>query len=183
MDTSLTASGGPARFTVVRAVSDDWATIRAVRLAALADSPSAFGSTLSRELEFDEARWRRWAESSAVFIAVRDGGALGEGGVPCGMAGGVAADVPGERLLVAVWVEPGARGHGVSSLLLDGVERWALADGARCVRLWFTRGNDPARRLYARRGYVETGRSKALPSAPGLVEDEMMLILASSTVA
>lgn len=155
---------------VARASDDDWATVRELRLAALADSPSAFGSTLSREREFEESRWRSWVSSAAVFVAIGDG-------VPCGMAVGVPGEIGEERMLVAVWVQPQWRGRGSAGLLLESVEQWARGEGARRVRLWLTRGNGAARRLYARRGYVDTGQAKALPSDPEKLEDEMVLIL------
>ena len=172
MNAASTAPDSLPAFTVARAVGDDWADVRAVRLTALAESPSAFGSTLRREQGFDEARWRTWATSAAMFLARRDGEV-------CGLAGGVAGDGPGERLLVAVWVHPDARGQGASSLLLESVEQWARRDGAHSLRLWLTRGNIPAHQLYARRGYVETGRTQALRSNPELLEDEMRLDLLS----
>lgn len=156
--------------TVGRATSDDWAAIRDVRLAALAESPSAFGSTLARESEFDEDRWRSWAGTAAVFIATGDG-------VPCGMAVGVPGETGEDRMLVAVWVRPQWRGQGASGLLLESVERCAREGGARRIRLWLTRGNVPARRLYERRGFVDSGRAKALPSNPELLEDEMVLLV------
>jgi len=43
---------------VERITGDDWEHLRAVRLGALADSPSAFGSSLEREQQYDEERWR-----------------------------------------------------------------------------------------------------------------------------
>ena len=154
----------------MRVSGDDWAAVRAVRLAALAESPAAFGSSLSREQEYGEDRWRAWTTSAAVFL-------LTEGGEP----GGVAASVgggPGEaRALVSVWVQPAWRGQGRVQLLLERVEEWAREQGARRLELWLTRGNLPARRAYERRGYVGTGRSKPLPSNPELVEDEMVLDL------
>jgi hypothetical protein len=51
-----------------------------VRLAALANAPEAFASTLARELALDEAEWRRHAVDSFTFIAWR-------AGKPVGLAG------------------------------------------------------------------------------------------------
>lgn len=156
---------------VVRATGDDWAAVRGVRLAALADSPSAFGSSLAREQQYDESRWRSWATTATVFLLTGDG-------EPCGMAAGLTAGPEDARHVVAVWVRPDRRGLGGADLLLDSVEQWARGEGARRVELWLTRGNLPARRTYARRGYADTGRSKPLPSNPDLLEDEMALHLA-----
>ncbi|HEY5845276.1 MAG TPA: hypothetical protein VIT42_00650 [Microlunatus sp.] len=37
---------------------EQWADLRALRLAALADEPAAFWATLAEEAAFDESRWR-----------------------------------------------------------------------------------------------------------------------------
>src|SRR6476660_4862023 len=45
---------------VGRGRADEWEALREIRLAALADSPDAFGSTLVEERDADEVRWRGW---------------------------------------------------------------------------------------------------------------------------
>ena len=149
---------------------DDWAHLRAVRLAALADSPSAFGSSLEREQQYDEERWREWSRNVATFLAFRDG-------VPIGIVGGMAGDTSEERSLVAMWVDPDHRNTGVASALLDAVRSWARDAGATRLTLWVTRTNDPAATLYRRAGFTPTGDSKPLPSNPLLTEDKLMLEL------
>jgi hypothetical protein len=55
-----------------RAQAADWETLRQLRLAALADAPDAFASTLEAEVAHPDEVWRQRAEegpTSASFIA------------------------------------------------------------------------------------------------------------------
>lgn len=52
-------------------------------------------------------------------------------------------------------------GRGLGSSLLAAAEEAAAARGAGWLTLEVREDNAPARRLYARRGYAETGRSEA----------------------
>jgi GNAT superfamily N-acetyltransferase len=164
------ASAAADGLVVSRASEEQWSAVRAVRLAALTESPSAFGASLQREQEYDEPRWREWVRSAAVFLVWADD-------VPVGLAAGVPGETDESRKLVAVWIDTGWRGRGASPKLLDGVESWARAGGAQILQLWLTQGNVPARQVYERFGFVDTGRSKPLPSNPALQEDEMVLRL------
>jgi GNAT superfamily N-acetyltransferase len=110
---------------------------------------------------------------AAVFLAIVDG-------TPVGMAAGRPGDSSEEREIVSVWVDPSCRGRAIASKLLIAVLNWADAEGCERVRLWMTRGNEPARRVYERQSFEATGRSKALPNCPQLIEDE--LVLARGTV-
>ena len=61
---------------------EDWPTWREMRLRALADSPSAFGSTYTREVAFTEQDWRRRLAGDGVCVLVEDDG------LPVGMGAG-----------------------------------------------------------------------------------------------
>lgn len=123
---------------------DEGLRLRALRLRALADSPSAFGSTLAREEAFAEAVWRQRAT----------GGALGENRVTCvaeeggrwiGMATGILRDADDfQAELVGMFVEPAGRGRRVGVTLVEAVSGWARSRGLACLHLHVTSTNQAA---------------------------------------
>lgn len=161
---------GHAVAIVKQATEHDWRQLRLVRLSALADSPSAFASSLDEEERFTEADWREWARSSRVFIAVADS-------APVGVVGAFRGDSPEERTLVALWVHPDHRGGGVASALVSHVEDWGRQDGAERLTLWVAQGNEPATSLYESHGFEWSGKRKRLPSSPEVEEQQMLLTL------
>jgi ribosomal protein S18 acetylase RimI-like enzyme len=134
---------------------DDWRAWRELRLAALAETPHAFGSRLA-DWQGDGDREQRWRDRLAVpgsynVIAVLDG-------QPAGMASGVPAeDSGGAAELISMWVSPAARGRGVGDHLVRAVEDWARQAGARVLKLAVAEGNDGAIALYRRCGFADTG--------------------------
>ncbi len=154
-------------FAIRRVSEDEWELIRAVRLAALKDSPDAFWAIYDEEAAFDEARWRDFM-GSAWFVAEADG-------TPIGIAAGIDRFVadPNDRMLISMWVAPDARGAGVGRALVDAVLKWARADGAAGLRLWVLSGNSSAEKLYLSCGFVPTGLTEPLPRDPSLIEAEM----------
>ncbi len=148
--------------------ADDWELMRDVRLSALAEAPSAFGSTYARELAFTEERWRgRISERSVTFLAHDDPAAA----APAGLAGVYVED--GTADLVSMWVRPSSRGRHVGEALVEAAARWAAARGFAALFLWVTASNAAARRLYERCGFTATGESQPLPSDPSLPEIRM----------
>ncbi|MCX6519057.1 MAG: GNAT family N-acetyltransferase [Actinobacteria bacterium] len=163
---------------------DEARVLRAVRLAALADTPAAFGSTLERELAFDDTDWTDRAiggsagDQRCTFLAWHDDGRV------VGIVGGYRLD-PAEGAptsqavdLVSMWTDPAVRRAGIGAALVDAVIDWARAGGAARVELWVTRGNDPAQRLYESMGFVVTGDHQPLPSDP--CKDEIRMVLTLS---
>jgi len=142
--------------------SADGRLLKATRLAALLDTPSAFGSSYEAEAPQSDVRWAELAaeraegRDHATYFAL-DGDAV------VGLVGGHRS-ADGERVdLVSMWTDPSARGRGVGDVLVDAVVEWA--DGSP-VELWVTRGNDAALRLYERCGFAVTGDVQPLPSDP-----------------
>jgi GNAT superfamily N-acetyltransferase len=166
-----------SRMISVRQVTaDDWELMRDVRLAALAEAPSAFGSTYAREAAFTEAQWRgRFSERSVAFFAYdsADGtpGGRTAGASPAGVAGVYIEDTVPD--VVSMWVRPACRGRGVGEALIEMTADWTTARSFPVLYLWVTETNAPARRLYARCGFAPTGESQPLPSDPSLTEIRM----------
>ena len=165
-----------------RAHPDEWAAVREVRLAALADAPDAFASTLRREACRDEPQWRSRIAASPWFLAWRAGRPAGVvAAVPDQPASGPAAARPCGWHLVSMWVSPQARGHGVADLLVGAVIDHAHAAGAPRVTLWVALGNARARAFYQRMGFAPTGRRQAYPrdGAAPLDEEELARLVRS----
>ena len=148
--------------------------MRSLRLRALADAPDAFGTTsdeASREPpEYWEGRARTGAGSDTTIIVI-----AAECERWLGMARG---DDEGERPpvveIASVWVDPSKRRSGVAQAMLAAIERWANDRGAAALHLWVTDTNSPARALYARLGFVDTGQTA--PVRPGSALREMLMV-------
>ncbi len=152
---------------VRKAVSGDEPILRRLRLAAMTDSPEAFGSSYEREAARTSDDWARWIANGSTFLAESTAG------VPNGLAAAIPdRDDRAVVHLMAMWVGPDARGTGAADALIAAVVRWARAHGARTVRLAVEKQNARARRVYARNGFAATGRETA-GTRPGMIEVEM----------
>jgi ribosomal protein S18 acetylase RimI-like enzyme len=132
---------------------DDWSEWRAVRRAALAQDPAAFGATLAQwSGDGDtEQRWRdrlglAGAQHALAFVD----------GEPAGQAGLLAWD-DGVLELTAMWVAPAARRLGAGRALIEVLADAAFHAGAGALRLAVFAGNEAAERVYRSAGFEPSG--------------------------
>ena len=104
---------------------NDWREFSHVRLKALQTDPNVFGSNYEKESKQTEAEWRDFLQSKdlAVFM-------IFDGDEPIGMTG-VAVwredETKKTALLWGSWLEPHARGKGLSNLMYESRIEWAKA--------------------------------------------------------
>ena len=159
--------------TVRRVRVDEGPVLKAIRLAALLESPSAFGSTHAAEVDRPDDHWTSRASlgaagrQSAIYLAIADQSVVG-------IAGGYRPDPAGSSIeLVSIWVSPTQRRSGIAAKLVQAVIDWASEINATSVELWVTRGDDAAVTLYEAAGFRPTDEYQPLPSDPCKDEQRM----------
>ena len=158
---------------IARLGERDWSVYRDLRLASLAESPSAFGSQLAAEQSRTEAEWRNRLKHRAQFAAWKEGRAVG--------MVGCLLEVDSVMDLVSMWVAPPERGTGVADLLIGSVVAEARSHGCQTLVAWVSNGNEPAERLYRRHGFARTGRLQPVDAAwPGRGQEFEMARAVSS---
>lgn len=126
---------------------------RDMRLAALKESPHAFGSTYESAIERSAESWQVQADSTvlgpdrATFIAF-------SGDTPVGISA-LYRDDGGAEVgeVLQVWVAPAYRGRGVAVDLMDALFAWAGENGYRRVVATIAAGNDRALAFYRKYGF------------------------------
>jgi ribosomal protein S18 acetylase RimI-like enzyme len=141
--------------TIRRLLPEDRELYRDLRLRAMADAPTAFGSTYEREAGLTDQEWaqRLAPEGFPAFVCTVDDVAVGLVGY------GPSVDDPSIAYLFSMWVDPAARGTGAADALVAEVLRHSAGQGCTVVRLHVTEGNDRAERLSERHGFGRTGES------------------------
>jgi RimJ/RimL family protein N-acetyltransferase len=160
-------------YRVHRVRAEDWARIRTLRLAALADTPIAFVERYEDAAAAPDTEWQFRAARAArdpnmqVLAVNADGEWVGM------MSAFVPEDRARRAKLVGVWVHPDHRGRvaGVAQLLLDAVLDWARDEvGVDRIDLQVTQTNTRAIAFYLRNGFVRNGRDEPYPLDRSLIE-------------
>lgn len=128
--------------------ADEVTRFRTLRLAALRDTPEAFGTTHAEASTWTDARWTELFASIVVFVAVVEGEDVG---MVRGGSEGVSARIG------SLWVRADARRMGVASALLSAVTSWATSEGYERIGLQVGEYQAAARRLYERAGFSAVG--------------------------
>jgi ribosomal protein S18 acetylase RimI-like enzyme len=143
-----------------------------VRLRALSDTPSAFGSTYARESQFTDADWLQRAANLGTPRSI--GYLAHHQNEYCGIAAAFLNEqTPQHAELVSMWVAPEHRRTNTGRLLVNAIESWARSREAYTLQLMVTSGNLTAISFYQRLGFIKTGRTEPYPNDPTLIEYEM----------
>lgn len=154
----------------------EWQLLRELRLAALQDAPTAFGSTYAAECDLTDAQWqdraKLWTASgrSTAFIAL-----AGDNGVGLVSVTLDADSPPTNRLtrVYSMWVAPSARSQGVGRALMTHVLAWAERMHSPTTKLHVTSTNTAAVNLYQSIGFSPTGHREPHRAYPDLEMLEM----------
>ena len=145
---------------------------RKIRLTALRESPSAFGSTYESAVQRSPRSWQEQADSTAqgsdraTFIAFSGDSPVGIGALYRNEGG---TDV-GEML--QVWVAPEYRGQGVANQVMEAALTWASENGFRTVIATVANGNTRALRFYLKHGFqLANGSTLDGPDDPVLIKE------------
>lgn len=145
----------------------DWMHLKRVRLAALLDTPTAFGVSYSTAANYSDEQWKERASSTRTefWLAFKDH-------TPVGMIG---AAVSGTHRynLIGMWIEPSARGSGVASRLVDAVKRRAIEKGHDRVFLDVSPDNTRAAHFYLKQGFSFINEWEPLESHPHILVQTM----------
>lgn len=156
---------------------EEWETYRELRLAALAESPDAFGSTLAAEQTRSPAQWRdRLAAAQASggdlpLVALMEELAVGL------VWGKVDATDAALINVFQMWVAPAQRARGIGKALLGQVIAWAESINAKALQLGVTCGDTAANHLYASMGFRPIGSTEPLREGSSLLAQSMRLEL------
>ena len=159
---------------------DDWSAFKAIRLAALVDSPDAFAASMDDEQAYDEEFWRLRLRRSVRLLAESDGsdGSDGEPSRLGVVSLGQGKDEDGRVAeIFGLWVAPVARGTGVATKLVEASAERARQDGRSHVSYWVGTDNGRAVAFASGIGFRPTDFRRPMRVASDDSEEEIAMVL------
>ncbi len=145
---------GMSEITVRVLAAEDWHDYRAVRLAALLESPEAFLAAHAEEATQPEEYWRNCTVRADRLLAERDGRPLGVASVELTQGAADSAD------LRDLWVTPEVRNTGVASRLVQAAAEQAVRDGCTKLYYWVSTENGRAIGFASNAGFRVTSERR-----------------------
>lgn len=147
----------------------DWRLLKQIRLAALLDTPTAFGVSYRTAASETDEQWEKRASAAfgmQFWLAIVDGD-------PQGMIGGGVSQ-NGRYNLIGMWVAPALRGSGVAARLVEAVKSHALHKGHARVFLDVSPSNGRASNFYLNQGFSFMDEWEPLASHPQIMLQTML---------
>ena len=147
----------------------DWMLLKQVRLAALFNTPTAFGVSYETAAKYTDEQWQERATATAgpeFWLAFVDGKSVGM------IGGGISRT--NRYNLIGMWVEPSMRGSGAASSLVEAVKSRALQKGYDHIFLDVCPDNERAASFYLKQGFVFIDEYEPLASYPHIMVQTMV---------
>jgi RimJ/RimL family protein N-acetyltransferase len=135
---------------LLKLTSTDAPRLRAIRLKALADSPSSFGADFAIESERPINYWENYLRISNWCIVVSDGEDIGLLEVSK-----AANDRNADCWLSGWWIDKSHRSRGISKLMLDWLDQLCLEKGWGKQGLGVWPENEGAIAAYLKLGFIK----------------------------
>jgi len=149
--------------------SSDWQAWKSLRLSALQESPTSFGSSYEEECDMSSQKWQEWIEKEALFGAFIDDSLIGATGVRR-LEGRRAAH---RGTVFAVYVAPAFRRQKIASLLLQKLFAYAQSAGMTQLQIGVDTVNEAAIHFYEKIGFKVYGvmpRALIIDSTPHSIQ-------------
>ena len=149
---------------IVTATVNDFDRLRALRLAALKDTPDAFGAKYEDEVNKPISEWQDRLKNTNWCFVVADGVDVGLIAVDRAKK-----DRNSDCWLSSWWIHQDHRGSGIPKLMLNWVEQLCIEKKWKKIGLGVWPDNLRAIAAYKKLGFTEAEKLLPSRSIPGLM--------------